>query len=105
MVTYVFCSTNFCWQFLNKHYWFDGEHKSKFFTYFQGFIPAENLKKILLQLPDVEEDEVDAMIAAIDDDGNGEVSFDGEISRPTSIAQQMYFFYRSVQNYTIYSAV
>ncbi|KAF6032951.1 hypothetical protein EB796_008747 [Bugula neritina] len=41
----------------------------------QGIIPAENLKKILSQLPDTDEEEVDAMIAAIDDDGNGEVDF------------------------------
>ncbi|XP_067928525.1 parvalbumin alpha-like [Watersipora subatra] len=41
----------------------------------QGIIPADNLKKILSQLPDTNEEEVDAMIAAIDDDGNGEVDF------------------------------
>ena len=45
---------------------------------FQGIIPAENLKKILSQLPDTDEEEVDAMIAAIDDDGNGEVDFNGK---------------------------
>jgi len=43
-----------------------------------GIIPAENLKEILCALPDTDEEDVDAMIAAIDDDGNGEVSFDGE---------------------------
>lgn len=47
--------------------------------YMQGIIPAENLKKILMQLPDTSEEEVDAMISAIDDDGNGEVDFNGKI--------------------------
>lgn len=49
-----------------------------FYDFFsQGIIPAENLKKILSQLPDTSEEEVDAMISAIDDDGNGEVDFNG----------------------------
>lgn len=44
----------------------------------QGIIPADSLRKILAQLPDADEEEVDAMIADIDDDGNGEISFDGK---------------------------
>ena len=40
-----------------------------FYDFFsKGIIPAENLKKILSQLPDTSEEEVDAMISAIDDD-------------------------------------